>query len=86
MILSNKRITKALIRLRGCAGWSSLLWFTNHRGQVCRVEAQISSGVHENVAIIVYLFDFCIICLCEFDQIEQKMLVNCRDFRSTCKN
>ena len=25
MILSKKRITKVLIRLRGCAGWSALL-------------------------------------------------------------
>ena len=28
-ILSNKRITKALIRLCGCAGWSVPLLFTN---------------------------------------------------------
>ena len=34
MILSNKRITKALIRLRGCAGWSAHLLFENHRRQV----------------------------------------------------
>ena len=27
MILSNKPITKALIRLRGCAGWSAILLF-----------------------------------------------------------
>ena len=27
MILSNKRIAKALIRLRGCAGWSAPLLF-----------------------------------------------------------
>ena len=39
MILSNKLLTKALIRLRGCAGWSAPLLFTNtedrfftHRG------------------------------------------------------
>ena len=29
MMLSNKRITKALIRLRGCAGWSELLLFAS---------------------------------------------------------
>ena len=34
MILSNKRITKALIRLRGCAGWSAPLLFANPRRQV----------------------------------------------------
>ena len=33
-ILSNKRITKALIRLRGCAGWSAPWLFANHRRQV----------------------------------------------------
>ena len=31
MILSNKRITKALIRLCVCAGWSAPLLFVNHR-------------------------------------------------------
>ena len=34
MILSIKRITKALIRLRGCAGWSAPVLFANHRRQV----------------------------------------------------
>ena len=34
MLLSKKRITKALIRLRGCAGWSAPLLFANHRRQV----------------------------------------------------
>ena len=29
MILSNKRITKALIRLSGCAGWYAPLLFAN---------------------------------------------------------
>ena len=29
MILSNKLITKALIRLQGCAGWSVPLLFAN---------------------------------------------------------
>ena len=29
MILSSKRITKALISLRGCAGWSAPLLFAN---------------------------------------------------------
>ena len=29
MILHNKRITKALIRLRGCVGWSVPLLFAN---------------------------------------------------------
>ena len=34
MILYNKRITKALIRLRGCAGWSAPSLFANLRRQV----------------------------------------------------
>ena len=29
MVLSNKRIIKALIRLRGCTGWSAPLLFAN---------------------------------------------------------
>ena len=34
MIPSNKRKTKALIRLRGCTGWSAPMLFANHRRQV----------------------------------------------------
>ena len=34
MVLSEKRITKALIRLRGCAGCSAPVLFTNTRRQV----------------------------------------------------
>ena len=34
MVLSKKRITKALIRLRGCAGWSAPLLFATLRRQV----------------------------------------------------
>ena len=34
MILSKKRITKVLIRLRGCAGWSAPVLFANPRRQV----------------------------------------------------
>ena len=34
MILSKKRITKALIRLHGCTGWSAPLLFANPRRQV----------------------------------------------------
>ena len=32
-MLYNKRLTKALIRLRGCAGWSVPLLFANPRRQ-----------------------------------------------------
>ena len=34
MILTKTRITKALISLRGCAGWSAPVLFTNPRRQV----------------------------------------------------
>ena len=34
MVLSKTRITKALIRLRGCAGWSAPVLFANPRKQV----------------------------------------------------
>ena len=34
MILSKKRITKALIRLPGCPGWSAPVLFANHRREV----------------------------------------------------
>ena len=34
ILLSNKRITKALIRLRGCAGWSAPVLFAKPRRQV----------------------------------------------------
>ena len=34
MVLSKKRITKALIRLRACEGWSAPVLFANLRRQV----------------------------------------------------
>ena len=43
MILLKKRITKALIRLRGCAGWSASGLFANPQRQVSRVLAHIIS-------------------------------------------
>ena len=43
MILSNKRITKRLIRLCGCAGWSASMFFTNTEDRFSRVEAHIMS-------------------------------------------
>ena len=39
--LFNKRMTKALIRLRVCASWSAPLLFATLRRQVSRVEAQM---------------------------------------------
>ena len=40
MLPFNKRITKALIRLRGCADWSAVLLFANPEDGFSRVEAQ----------------------------------------------
>ena len=44
MILSNKQITKALIRLRGCAGWSDPFLLANHRRQVFSRHNPFDSG------------------------------------------
>ena len=41
IILSNQRITKVLIRLRGCAGWSAPLLFANPEDRFSRVKAHI---------------------------------------------
>ena len=41
MVLFNKRITKALIRLRGCAGWSAFLLIANPKDRFSRVEAHL---------------------------------------------
>ena len=45
MILYNKRITKALIRLHRCAGWSAPLLFVNPEDRFSRVKAQIEPEV-----------------------------------------
>ena len=42
MVLSKKRITKALIRLHGCAGWSAPVLFANPEDRFSRGEAQIT--------------------------------------------
>ena len=42
MILSNTRITKALIRLRGCAGLSVPLLFANFEDRFSHIEAHMS--------------------------------------------
>ena len=47
MMHSEKRITKALIRLHGCAGWSAPVLFANPKDRFSRFEAQI-----------VYVFKF----------------------------
>ena len=54
MILSNQRITKALIRLCGCAGWSAPLLITNHQRQV------FSRRGPNHVQTVVWLLVFCV--------------------------
>ena len=41
IILSSKRITKALIRLRGCAGWSVPVLFATTKDRFSSVEFQL---------------------------------------------
>ena len=41
MTLSNKRITKTLIRLRGCEGWSAPLLFANTEDRFSSIQAHI---------------------------------------------
>ena len=48
MILSKKRITKALIRLRGCAGWSAPVLFANSRRQVISRQGQYNVRYSRN--------------------------------------
>ena len=45
MILSKKHITKALIRLHRCAGWSAALLFRNTEDGFSRVEAHMISTI-----------------------------------------
>ena len=44
MILSNKRIIQALIRQRGCAGWSVPLLFASPEDRFSHVEAHKHNG------------------------------------------
>ena len=50
MILSKRRLTKALISLCGCTGWSAPLLFANHRMHVfsCRGPIMISCFRYES--------------------------------------
>ena len=52
MILFKKQITKALISLRGCAGWSALFLFANSEDRFSRDEAHII----ENFPVFLQLF------------------------------
>ena len=54
LIISNKRITKALIRLRGCAGWSAPLLLANPEDRFSRVEVPIREWFGRG--FVVFLF------------------------------
>ena len=53
MILSKKRITKALISLRGCAGWFAPLLFANLKDRFSHVVAHII------MLVIPIIMNFC---------------------------
>ena len=55
MILSKKRITKALIRLCRCAGWSAPLLFANTEDRFSHVVAHILSGSTLITKVQVYI-------------------------------
>ena len=47
IIISSERITKVLIRLRGCAGWSVPSLFATQEDRVSHVEAHLSLTMYE---------------------------------------
>ena len=51
MILSNKRITKVMIRLHECADWSAPVLFANPLRQVFCVEAHIIYSYYEGWSV-----------------------------------
>ena len=51
MELSKKRMTKALIRLRGCAGWSAPVLFENPQRQVFSRRGPIIKTCKNNVTV-----------------------------------
>ena len=56
MILSNKQMTKAQIRLYGCAGWSAPLLFTNHRRQIFSHQGPYYPSKYNGTFQILLLF------------------------------
>ena len=72
IILSKKQITKALTRLRGCAGWSTPLLFANPEDRFSRVEAHLrNSGVYKctcsvhlhRLIVLIYISLFSLLAL-----------------------
>ena len=57
-ILSTKRVTKALIRLRGCAGWSAPVLFVTPENRFSHTEAHMISfqSVYYNATFFFVAF------------------------------
>ena len=55
MILSKKGITKALVSLRRCSGWSGCLLFANSEDRFSRVEAHIRTDCHDMKSVEIYI-------------------------------
>ena len=56
MLLSKKRIIKALIRLCGCAGWTAPLLFANPRRQVFLRRGPYHIGTKTSSHVLAHLF------------------------------
>ena len=61
MALSKTRITKALIRLRGCAGWSVPVLFANPGRQVFSRRGPYKEGIYNLSVIAPIVFGFCVV-------------------------
>ena len=73
MILSNKRITKALIRKRGCAGWSAPLLFAKPRRQDFshRSPYDVTSGSDVTPCQVNYILNIMIYSLLSIPRISR---------------
>ena len=56
MILFNQQITKMLISLRGCTGWSAPLLLESPKDKFSCIEAQINTVKYENIHAIMCLY------------------------------
>ena len=82
MILSSEGITKALISLRDCAGWSAPLLVAKPEDRFCRVKAVLSAVLSAspfNSACWVIFYAFvvviliCVQTVCKVYQRRQKL-------------
>ena len=78
MIVSKKRITKALISLRGCAGWSVSLLFTKPRRQIFSRRGPLPVLFHVFFHLLIFIFFKIIV----FEQFFQKYHKSVKQFGS----